>query len=313
MFTEVKISVSQDLSKRGFIYFYLNGKRYKKYCGKKFSLDIHPNTLKTYQERLSSLKQLAYEATKAIENGWLPLELVKIKQNETKASVSLKQAITDVLNEKLSSNLSRLYKRDLESVGAALFNYLPSKLLDTNTSEIKEIDVEGFLNQFKSSGTYYMGKRKTTNVFFSELVRKKLLTENPIKNTRPMKRVAKLHEVYSKKQLKNALNYLEEHYPNLHLCCLLTYGCFLRPHQEIRLLKKKHVDADLNKIVLASSENKSRRVRTSVVPEYIKEQLKSRLDKMNSPECNLLSGSLHTYNESYLNTQWSRAKEKMVR
>ena len=23
---------------------------------------------------------------------------------------------------------------------------------------------------------------------------------------------------------------------NLHLCCLLTYGCLLRPHREIRLL-----------------------------------------------------------------------------
>ncbi|RZL02281.1 MAG: site-specific integrase, partial [Pedobacter sp.] len=289
--------------------FYLDGKRYREYNGNKLGSNLNPNLYKTYKERLKYFNQLAFDFTKAIDNGW---EVETLSITVPKVVIPLKQALTDILNEKLNSNLSTLYKRDLQSVYNALLSYFASKQLDKNTSELQDLDVEGFLNQYKSSGTYYMSKRKTTNVFFSELVRKKLLAENPIKNTRPMKKVAKLHEVYDKRQLKNALGYLEQHHPNLHLCCLLTYGCFLRPHQEIRLLKKKHIAADLNKIVLSASENKSRRVRTSVVPEYIKEQLKSRLDKMNSPECNLLSGSLHTYNESYLNTQWSRAKEKMV-
>ena len=312
MFIEVKISLSEDLNKRGFIYYYLNGKRYKDYCGKKFELDIYPNSIKNYNERLKALRQLAYEVTRILENGWSPQAGAISKINVVKPLITLKTALKSVLTEKLNSNLSNVYKRDLNQVCNSLLDYLGNDLINTDVTKISEIDIESFLNQYKSSGTYYMSKRKTTNVFFSELVRKKLLTENPVKDTRPMKRVAKLHQVYDKKQLNDVLTFLEEEYPNLHFCCILTYGCFLRPHQEIRLLKKKHVNDEVTKIILSASENKSRRVRTSIIPVFAQEVLKKRLEKILDPETNLLSQDIVTYNESYINTQWSRAKKRMV-
>lgn len=312
MFTEIKISLSQDLSKRGFIYFSLNRKRYKEYCGKKFGLEIYPNSLKSYQNRLIKFKQLAFEVAKALENGWLPNELIIKSVKEEKPIISFKEAVTNILNEKLNSSLSRLYKRDLSNVCNALWEYFPHKTQSTDIEKLEDLDIEGFLNQYKSSGTYYMSKRKTTNVFFSELVRKKLLSENPLSIIRTMKKVPKLHQVYDKKQLLDVLQYLELNYPKLHLCCLLTYGCFLRPHQEIRLLKKKHFNDQVDKITLSAIENKSRRIRTSMIPDYVQKVLNVKIEKMKNLDDNLLSGCSLTYNESYINTQWSRAKYKML-
>ena len=310
MYIDVKISLSEDLKKRAFIYYYLGGKRQKDYCGKKFNLEIYPNSIKNYNERLKALRQLAYEVTKILENGWTPQP--KAPDLKIKEEVTLKTALTNILKEKLDSHLSKVYKRDLNNVCSSLLKYFGESLNNMEISKIKEIDIEPFLDQYKKSGTYYMSKRKTTNVFFSELVRKKLLSENPVKDTRPMKRIVKLHQVYDKKQLNDVLGFLLEEYPNLHFCCLLTYGCFLRPHQEIRLLKKRHVSDNIDKIVLAASENKSRRVRTSIIPTYVKEFLKVKLAEISNPEINLLSSQIEPFNDSYINTQWSRAKKRML-
>jgi integrase len=157
-----------------------------------------------------------------------------------------------------------------------------------------------------------MNRRRALNVYFRELQRLKLLTDNPIENSRRIKKVAKLHKVYEPEQLKRVLAFLETNYPNLHLCCLLAYGCFLRPHQEIRLLRKSHINPDFTKITLSGSENKSRSIRTVNLPEYAQTALVRRLDGITDPNTNLLSLSTQPYNLSYLNTQWSRAKKKML-
>ncbi|WP_017259505.1 tyrosine-type recombinase/integrase [Pedobacter arcticus] len=309
MFSQAKVVLSEDLSKRGYVTFYIDRKRYREYNGSKINVDLNPNLYKSYKERLKCFNQLAFEFTKAVERGWLPEELTLERE---KKHPTFKKAITEILREKLDSNLSIVYKRDLNQVCNSILDYLGENLINTDISKIREIDIESFLNQYKSSGTYYMSKRKTTNVFFSELVRKKLLVENPVKETRPMKRIPKLHQVYDKEQLKAVLAFLEKDYPNLHFCCILTYGCFLRPHQEIRLLKKKHVNDEITKIILSASENKSRRVRTSIVPGFAQEVLKRRLEGIINPETNLLSEKTFPYNESYINTQWARAKKRML-
>lgn len=313
MYTDPKIVSTNELSKRAYVIFYIDGKRYRFYNGKILELKISPNNANSLKERDRLLRKLQFEFQKVLDLGWIPESQKDLQEiPESKEIISLRSALQEILEEKLKSSLSNVYKRDLKSIHSSLTGFFKEKFLDTDISFIKEIKIEEFLNQYKSSGTYYMSKRKVTNVFFSELVRKKLLSDNPVKDTRPMKRIAKLHQVYDKKQLKDVLDFLLKEYPNLHFCCLLTYGCFLRPHQEIRLLKKKHVNDEINKIVLAASENKSRRVRTTIIPEYVKDVLKVRLAEISDPEVNLLSNQIEPYNDSYINTQWSRAKKRMI-
>jgi len=53
------------------------------------------------------------------------------------------------------------------------------------------------------------------------------------------------------------------------LCCLLTYGCLLSPHQEIRLLKWSDFSDDLSHINLGGNKVKSKRNRIVPVPSYV--------------------------------------------
>ena len=90
---------------------------------------------------------------------------------------------------------------------------------------------------------------------------------------------------------------------NLHLCCLLTYCCLLRPHQEIRLLKWSDYSDDLSTIRLSGDKVKSKRNRIVPVPFYIRELLVK-----GEPHHNIFSGRQQPLNEDYFKTLWGRFK-----
>ena len=95
---------------------------------------------------------------------------------------------------------------------------------------------------------------------------------------------ANLIERFIKKRAKANLNKPFEDIPailneiktfnyNLYLCCIMTFGCLLRPHREVRELNWGDFTADLFYIKLSGSRNKSGRNRIVPVPSYIKELL----------------------------------------
>ena len=91
----------------------------------------------------------------------------------------------------------------------------------------------------------------------------------------------------------------------MHLCCLLTYGCLLRPHREIRELTWVAFSNDLSFIKLSEFRNKSGRNRIVPVPIFIKPYLhKKGLNK------NVFSGYQNSRNPDYFKTLWSRYKKQ---
>ena len=60
---------------------------------------------------------------------------------------------------------------------------------------------------------------------------------------------------------------------NLFVCCLLTYGCLLRPHKEIRLLQWGNFSEDMSLISLSGKRNKSGRNRIVPVHPHIASHL----------------------------------------
>jgi hypothetical protein len=98
MFSEPKINLTNDLSKRGYVTFHLNGNRYREYNGKKLNLDINPNHFKSYNDRLRMLKKLAAEIAKALEKGWNPSKDEKIVK--VAPLVTIKTAMYAVLQPK---------------------------------------------------------------------------------------------------------------------------------------------------------------------------------------------------------------------
>lgn len=216
------------------------------------------------------------------------------------------------LKELKDQELSGLYKRDIESVGNAFTEYLKSNsLLNVPIAEVDGVLVEDFLKQFKHSSTYYMNKRRTLGAIFSRIVKAKTIVLNPVYETSRLKEKATLHKAYTKEQLNSVLAVLERRHSNLHLCALLMYGCFLRPHQEIRQLRREDLNEHCNAISLSGSKNKGGKVRTVLIPEYIKAVM-FRMQLLELPSTsNLFSRNPDSYNESYFNTAWSRLKNEM--
>ncbi len=91
----------------------------------------------------------------------------------------------------------------------------------------------------------------------------------------------------------------------LHLCCLLTYGCLLRPHREIRELKWGDFSLELNFINLSGDRNKSGRNRIVPIPSYIRNLLVK-----GEPHHNIFSGKPQPLNQDFFKTLWSRFKRQ---
>jgi integrase len=143
-------------------------------------------------------------------------------------------------------------------------------------------------------------------VLFSTAAKQVQSDLKAVLQTETMKSKARLHMIYESDQVKPILNFLKKAHPNLHTCCLLTYGCFLRPHEEVRNLTKRHFKKDFTEIHLSGDENKGGRVRVVYVPDYIRKHLTKTLDSLQLDD-NIFSHSPTPFNDAYFNTAWTRA------
>lgn len=178
----------------------------------------------------------------------------------------MEELLRKALDKKLASLLSKYYKRNLISILNGFIDFLTEQELNGIISNLYRSIIEEFLNKFNSSGTYFMNKRRDLGVLFSSIskdIEQKLMI---IKDTDTKKSRAKLHKIYEQKQIKPILEYLKVNHPNLHLCCLVTYGCFLRPHEEVRNLKLQDFKNNITQIHLSGDDNKGGRVRVVNIP-----------------------------------------------
>jgi integrase len=308
MYTEPKITLTKDLRARGYISFYLNGQRVRIFNGRTLNLSIYPNRSKSYKERLRLFNDLLFDLNKALKNNGYPINVkkapVQIKVNTTK------DCLFNALKRKLDSDLSRSYKTDLKAVYNKFIEFLTEEEKMGEIISLKVNRIEEFLALFGSSGTYYMNKRRALGVILNSASKNIGLNRSIIKETESRRTKATLHQVYSNEQLKNVLAYLKSHHKNLHLCCLISYGCLLRPHQEIRNLRGYHFKNDHTEIHLSGSENKGKKVRVVYVPDYVRHELQDLITSIN-PLDNIFTRDASAFNEAYFNTAWSRLWKKM--
>ena len=128
------------------------------------------------------------------------------------------------------------------------------------------------------------------------------MCHHPSKNIKSKKAKASLHKPIT--NVKLLLNEIKDYNRNLSLCCLLTYGCLLRPHREIRELTWGDFTSELSYIKLSGGRNKSGRNRIVPVPSYIREII-VRGESSN----NIFTSSTKPPNPDYFKTLWSRFKK----
>ena len=99
---------------------------------------------------------------------------------------------------------------------------------------------------------------------------------------------------------------------NLHLCCLLAYGCLLRPHREIRLLTWGDFNQDLSLISLAGSRTKGKRNRIVPVAPFIRSYLIGQRPANWRRNLNIFSMKEAPFAVGYFNCLWTRFKQVSV-
>ncbi|HMR18362.1 MAG TPA: site-specific integrase [Sphingobacterium sp.] len=303
---QVSISNSSDLKKRAYVYIKIENKKYKEYTGGKLGLDLKPNSCETTRQRDEVLKTLEYEFRKAIEFGNYPIERnTNSKTKGTIAPPSLEDLLDLAIENKKKANLTSKYVNQLQRISNKLKDHLSDAELKGNINDLSRQRIQEFINLFNSSASHYMIIRRHLKALFSEIDKDFRFDMSIVNRTDRRKATPTLHKIYSDKQLKEVLKYLKTQHENLYLCCLISYGCLLRPHNEIRNLTCGHFKNDFTEIHLSGAENKGKKIRTVPIPNYIREQLMPRLENLGN-EINIFSMRKEPKNQYYFSTAWTR-------
>ena len=284
--------VKVDSFNRVFISFYQNEKRYRLYNGSKINSSIYPNAYSSISKRIECCNILAAEVYQILING---ISIEQLKYSKLlKPNMTDKEYLSAALDIKLNENYTTKYKYMLRFIHDKLVN-------EMNNSSLESSHIWSVLSSYTSETSYNTYLRRIGTLVNE--ANKLGMSSNPMKEIKSKRSKASLHKYYS--DISQILNDIKTYNSNLYLCCLMTYGCLLRPHREIRELTWTDFSDDLSHINLSGHRNKSGRNRIVPVPSYIRELLVK-----GEPSHNIFSGKPQPFNEDYFKTLWSRFKSK---
>ena len=283
--------VHTDKNKCVFVSFYINNKRYRLYSGKRIGYDINPN-YHPLNERFAVGHLLAAKVYDYLTKGG---KLEAYRSNLLLSGMLTdKECLKRALEVKYKGDYSDKYKRLLSGIYKAITDNMQGENLTSK-------HLNNYLGKY-STGVSFNTIRRHLNVLINEAV-KQGMSHNPMKEIKARKAKAILHKPFD--DIKSVIEETKVFNHNLHLCCLITYGCLLRPHREIRELCWADFSEDLTSINLSGHRNKSGRNRIVPVPKYIRDYLVK-----GEPLNNIFTGRPKAFNEDYFKTLWSRYKKQ---
>ena len=264
------------------INIYYAKRRYRFRTGKSIGLKLtsikNPELLKSAFE----LKLL---------EGWKPIK-------KKKADIELKPTVVNVLNKgiehKIAKGCSDRYIKDAKRIVNLWIRFEYAN--DLRNIRIDKLN-SNHLKKFLIRPNWGPKTQRTIKSTLSPLLCKTELI-NQVKLHKPLSKLNKPIE-----NISALLEEVKKYNNKLYLCCLLTYGCLLRPHREIRELTWGDFTSNLSYIKLSGGRNKSGRNRIVPVPSYIKEILVK-----GESSNNIFTNSIKPPNPYYFKTLWSRFK-----
>ena len=210
-----------------------------------------------------------------------------------------------VLGDKLKEQLSSQYKKDLTFTVDFWNSFLKSQRKKSVTIHQLTIPLIQEYLQFSSTKvSMHRSLLRNTKALLRQPLRQQgvVLLWEEIQLPKP---VSTLHKPI--KDVQALLSEVEAFNPHLHLCCLLAYGCLLRPHREIRELTWNDFADDLSFISLSGSRNKGKRNRIVPIPAFVLPYLHT-----SHPSHNIFTGTENAFNPDYFKTLWGKFKKKSV-
>ena len=272
--------ICKTIDGKYFIRFYLYNKRYRLFSGKKIKSSLCPNSY-PLKERKSKTKLLAKVVYTFL-----------IKNDSFSKKLEPVELFDSLIRNKFKEPLSVSYLKTLKSLAQTLKKELISK---------GKISID-FINSIPlkyNNNTSYNTTRRHLNVLVNYLYENNFPIERS--KLKGRKQEETLHKPID--NVKKLLAKVKAFNEDLYLCCLFTYGCLLRPHMEIRLLKWEDFTSDLSHIRLSGNQVKSKRNRIVPVSPKIREILIRKEGHLN-----IFTGLKQPYSRSYFIQLWRRFK-----
>ncbi len=283
--------VAKTKDNKFYVSFYMNNKRYRLFNGRRILSNTNPNSYDIeHREKIANV--LASEIYQFLNKGQKPIDLSEKNLSNLVKPINDRAKLHLALLAKLKENHSKSYQKELKFAYKLLSENLKSKELSMKI-------VQSTLNHYADNSSYN-SLRKNLNVLIEKSIEFGI-KENPIKQIKRRRVNAKLNKPFN--NVKLILDEIKFYNKNLYLCCLMTYGCLLRPHREIRELMWSDFSDDLRYIYLSGHRNKSGNNRIVPVPNYIKQLLVK-----GQPQHNIFTGTTRPLNEDYFKTLWGRFK-----
>lgn len=269
--------------------FYLGKERFRYMNGRVIKKDIFPNKYpKEIRGHLALELLVAFK--KALDRGWTPHS----KKDDL--------TISEYLNQySINPHHTKKYQKDMERTLFAFQSHI-----STSSNIYKDVlgiqVILKYLQHYSSSPSTFNHERKRLSAILTPYCEAQGII-NPVNGIKKQKEKQVLHKPFD--NVSEILEDIRFYNHSLYICCMLTYGCLLRPHQEIRNLKWGDFDSDLNYIRLSGKRNKSGRNRVVPIPDYIKRELVK-----GESHLNIFSGTPDPYGEGYFKLLWKRYKKQ---
>jgi len=279
------VTIGQD-KKQVFINVYYNNTRYRFWNGKAIEIKLkcidNPPLLKA-----------AFELK--LREGWRP----KSKKKTVKeVPVTVIKALKQGIEMKVKQGCSERFIKDAKRIVILWKRYEKEHQIKNLTlDKLQPSHIRNFLVRPNWSAKTQRTIKSTLSPLLAEF------KPHLVQSVKLKKPTSTLHKPFD--NINEILEVIKAYNKQLYLCCLMTYGCLLRPHREIRELTWSDFSDDLKYIHLSGNRNKSGRNRIVPVPSYIREILVK-----GEPHHNIFSSKPQPLNQDYFKTLWSRFKRQ---
>jgi len=280
-----KVSIRTSKSKP-IIVIYSNQTRHRFWNGKAINVNIS-------SEENPNLLKAAFELK--LREGWRPQQS---KKKVEEFPITVTQALKQSIDKKIFQGCSERFIKDAKRI-VTLWKRFEKEhhLINIKLDKLQSSHIRNFIIRPNWSAKTQRTVKSTLSPLLSEF------TPNLIQSVQLKKAVSTLNKPFN--NIRDVLDTIKGFNEHLYLCCLMTYGCLLRPHREIRELNWSDFSEDLKHIYLAGKRNKSGRNRVVPVPNYIREILvKGELNH------DIFSNHEKPFKRDYFKTLWTRYKKQ---
>ena len=280
-----KVTIGASKS-QSIIIIYYNEIRHRYWNGNAINVNIKSKDNPTLLKAAFELK---------LREGWRPQQKKKIVKE---VPITVIKALQQGVDVKIKQGCSERFIKDAKRIVTLWKRYESEQQIKSLTlDKLQPSHIRNFLVRPNWSAKTQRTVKSTLSPLLSEF--KPHLVQS-IKLKRP---TSTLHKPFD--NINEILEAIKVYNKQLYLCCLMTYGCLLRPHREIRELTWSDFSDDLTYIHLSGNRNKSGRNRIVPVPTYVRELLVK-----GEPHHNIFSGRQQPLNQDYFKTLWSRFKRQ---